>query len=103
MLKHIGADTHFGTISYSYWGMISSCSARVAGQERHDVDVACGQSQRSPEFMSLEELWREPKQTVAANRGHTSLAEVISRAPTWFAGVFAAHVRRLRRRAPQAD
>ena len=37
--------------------------------------------------MSLEELWREPKQTVAANRVHTSLEEVVSRAPAWFDGM----------------
>ncbi len=38
---------------------------------------------RSPELMPLEDLWRGLKQTVAANRGYPSLAELTDRAVDW--------------------
>ncbi len=42
---------------------------------------------RSPELMPLEELWRGLKQTVAANRGYASLAELVDRALAWLEGM----------------
>jgi transposase len=41
---------------------------------------------RSPELMPLEELWRGLKATVAANRGYTSLDELVTRALVWLDG-----------------
>jgi DDE superfamily endonuclease len=42
---------------------------------------------RSPELMPLEDLWRGLKQTVAANRCYSSLAELTERALVWLNGM----------------
>lgn len=38
---------------------------------------------RSPELMPLEDLWRQLKATVAANRAYASLDELVQRALAW--------------------
>jgi hypothetical protein len=40
-----------------------------------------------PELMPLEELWRGPKATVAANRGYASLEDLAARAVAWLDGM----------------
>ncbi len=42
---------------------------------------------RSPELMPLEDLWRQLKAAVAANRCYASLAELTQRALTWLAAM----------------
>lgn len=42
---------------------------------------------RSPELMLLEDLWRQLKATVAANRVYADLDELVQRALTWLSTI----------------
>ncbi len=50
---------------------------------------------RSPELMPCEDVWREMKRTVAANRAYADMDELAARAVAWLDERTPADIRRL--------